>query len=55
MAKSPRNLNLKEKRFRTVADVQIAYNEMVRKLNEMHKYNHIDHEKMEQDIADLTP
>ncbi len=44
MAMSPRDLGLKEKTFRSVQDVEVAYNAAVHRLNETYKYNRIDHD-----------
>ena len=48
---SPRDLALKEKRFQSVEDSEAAYNIMVRRLNEVYKYNRRDHDRLTEDVA----
>lgn len=50
---SPRDLGLKEKQFQTLADAQETYNIMVKRLNEVYKYNRRDHDRLTEDIGDV--
>ena len=47
---SPRDLALKEKQFHSLEEVEAAFNLMVRRLNEVYKYNRRDHDRLTQDI-----
>ena len=48
---SPRDLGLKEKRFQSIEEIEAAYNIMVRKLNEVYKYNRRDHDRLTEDVS----
>ncbi len=51
---SPRDLALKEKKFSSIEDVEAAFNIAVRRLNEVYKYNRRDHDRLTQDVEDVT-
>ncbi len=51
---SPRDLGLKEKRFQSLADAQKAYNLMVKRLNNVYKYNRRDHDRLTEDVEDVS-
>ena len=48
---SPRDLALKEKRFQSIEEVEAAYNILVRRLNDVYKYNRRDHDRLTEDVA----
>lgn len=51
---SPRDLGLKEKRFQSVEEVEAAYNLLVRRMNEVYKYNRRDHDRLTEDVGDVS-
>lgn len=51
---SPRDLGLKEKKFQSINDAEAAYNILVRRLNETYKYNRRDHDRLTEDVGDVS-
>lgn len=51
---SPRDLGLKEKKFQSIEDSEAAYNLIVRRLNEVYKYNRRDHDRLTEDVEDVS-
>lgn len=50
---SPRDLALKEKRLQSIEEIEAAFNIMVRRLNEVYKYNRRDHDRLTEDVGDV--
>ncbi len=48
---SPRDLGLKEKQLQSIEAINAAYNIMVRRLNDVYKYNRRDHDRLTEDVA----
>ncbi len=51
---SPRDLGLKEKRLQSIEAIEAAYNIMVRRLNDVYKYNRRDHDRLTEDVGDVS-
>ncbi len=50
---SPRDLALKEKRLQSIEEIEAAFNIMVRRLNDVYKYNRRDHDRLTEDVGDV--
>jgi len=51
---SPRDLGLKEKQFQSFEQVEAAFNLMVKRLNNVYKYNRRDHDRLTEDVEDVS-
>lgn len=51
---SPRDLGLKEKKFQSIEEIETALNVMVRRLNDVYKYNRRDHDRLTEDVTDAS-
>ncbi len=51
---SPRDLGLKEKKLQSVEEIEAAFNIIVRRLNEVYKYNRRDHDRLTEDVEDVS-
>ncbi len=51
---SPRDLALREKKFQSIEEIEAALNIMVRRLNEVYKYNRRDHDRLTEDVVEIV-